>query len=204
MSRTTGIFEMLNTAQSERKQVDALKEELENLRVEYNRVCSSVAEVTNRLSMLQDIIQSKAKQEDLQNINLKFHNMVDELKKSFDVENEVKKSIDELKKKFLDIDEYDKDINNIKLCLEKYVKNFDNSQKLDDERLKTLEDKSFDEERIKLLEEKINQLELKNFFETPRKLTNQPVSVQGMPSKSVIRPSSSSNIVSNIRTSKST
>lgn len=187
MSRTTGIFERLAEAQKESKKFDTLKEDFEILKNDCSKFFSSVNEINNRLSMLQDILQSKAKQEDLQNINLKFHNQLDELKKSLNIEEQIKKNVEELKVRFIDLDEYNKDIDNIQLCLEKYILNNDSTQRSDDERLKQLE-------------EKIAQLEGKPLYETPRQ---QPKpQVQPTAVRTVSRSAISNNIVSNVRSSK--
>jgi SMC interacting uncharacterized protein involved in chromosome segregation len=187
MSRTTEIFERLANAQKESKKYDTLKEDFESLKNDCAKFFSSINEINNRLSMFHDILQAKAKQEDLQSINLKFHNQIDELKKSLDIDEKIKKSVEELKCRFIDLDDYNKDLKNIGICLENYILNNDSSQKSDDSRIKQLEDK-------------IEQLLINKFYETPREQPKPPLK-QSIP---INRTAISNNIQSNIRTSKST
>jgi len=121
MSKTVNIFERLAHVQKESNKMESLKQEHEKFKQESEQHFSKVNELNQKVSMVQDVMNGKAKQEDLQAINLKIHNQIEELKKQLNVSEEVKKSSEEMKKNFVDIDEYSKDIDNIQVCLEKYV-----------------------------------------------------------------------------------
>jgi hypothetical protein len=184
MSRTTQIFERLAEAQKENKKVESLKEELERFKNECNKSFLVINECNNKLNMIQDILKSKAAQEDLQSINLKLHNQFEELKKSLNVEQDIKKQIEDLKKQFLDVNEYEKDIDNIQLCLEKYVLTNDSKQNNDDERLKALETRM-------------------RYFEDLKEVTPRVPAI-AVQKDNNIRVAMSNKISSNIRAAKST
>jgi uncharacterized protein YukE len=116
MSKTVNIFERLAHVQKESNKMESLKQEHEKFKQESEQHFSKVNELNQKVSMVQDVMNGKAKQEDVQAINLKIHNQIEELKKQLNVSEEVKKSSEEMKKNFVDIDEY-----NFKVCLEKYV-----------------------------------------------------------------------------------
>lgn len=164
MSRTTGIFEKLAEAQKESKKIDCIKDDLETLKSDTSKFFFKCNDLENKFSMVNDILNTKAKHEDLQAVNLKLHNQFDELKKSLNLSEEIKKNIEDLKKSFVDVNEYGKDIDNIQLCLEKYVLNGEKIDNTQDKKIEELE------KRIKKLEEQnVN----KNTTPTPRVPINQ-------------------------------
>lgn len=165
MSRTTGIFDRLAEAQKESKKYETLREEFETFKNETYKSLSNLNELNNKLNMMSDILNSRAKQEDLQAVNLKFHNQFEELKKNLNINDEIKKNIEELKKKFLDIDEYDKDMNNIQMCLEKYILCNDNKQNSDEKRLNEIEAKLklFEQQNINKDAKQVQQNNIQKF-----------------------------------------
>lgn len=117
----SNIFERLADAQTFKKKVD----QLNNVNLESKKKLDDqelkLSELNQKVGMVQDIMQGKAKQEDLQAFNLKLHDEIEQLKKQLNVSEEVQKSAEEMKKSFVDLEHYNKTISDIGICLEKYI-----------------------------------------------------------------------------------
>jgi hypothetical protein len=179
MSRTTKIFEVLADANKENRKIEALVRDFEVLRNESIKVSSSINDLTNRINMITDILKTKCNNEDLQGINLRIHTELEELKKKMNIDTEIIRLTEELKKKFIDVDEYEKDMNNIQICLEKYVYNNDNDTTNNIVMNDALN------EKVGELELKIKNIESKFKPQVPTSTPRQPLKVNIRQNKTV-------------------
>jgi uncharacterized coiled-coil DUF342 family protein len=123
MSRTSQLFEILAEASKENKKVEQLQEQFNGLNKNFNSLNTVLNDINNKVSLINDVLKSKVSNEDFQSFNLRYTEKIEDLKKSLNVNEEMEKKVEEFKKSFVDLNEYNKDIENITIALQKYIKN---------------------------------------------------------------------------------
>ena len=136
------ILERLAKAKEESKRVDNIKTDLHSITSEIDTLKEHYATVLMKLSQIQDQMSGKVRQDELYDLKMKMSKDIEDLKKHMSSSEGQKKIIEEVESKYTSKEEFEKEIEEIKIGMETYVKN-QPTQMVNKEyelRLKKLED----------------------------------------------------------------
>lgn len=138
---SSNIFERLQNAKNEAKLSETIQLEINNLNIELEEIKDNFSLLVVKHEQVQDILSGKARSEELHSLRVKVSKDLEEMRGLINGSDVEKRLTENMEKKYVLRDEYEKEVEDLKMALEAYVKNQPVLLNRDYEaRLKKLED----------------------------------------------------------------
>jgi hypothetical protein len=153
------IFERLQEAKNESKRIDELKSDMLILEEKVNECLVEVSNMNSKLNQLNDFVASRIRNDEfyelksnVNDVRIKLNAQYEDLKKNVNTCDN-KKLLEDLDEKLVSKNEFHHELDELKLCLEHYVKNAPS----------TLTNKDYEKRLLKIEERMSRPISVKSF-----------------------------------------